>query len=69
MGLSPRRASLTKRKPDPHSTARRQRRSRLARLIGQSFVGSGQGAAGCLELLVQVDNLTNIRMPAHQHSV
>jgi hypothetical protein len=60
---------LTNRNPDPHRTARRQRRSRLARLIGQSFVGSGQGAAGCLELLVQVDNLSNIRMPAHQHSV
>jgi hypothetical protein len=41
----------------------------LARLIGQSFVGSGQGAPGCLELLVQIDNLSNIRMPAHQHSV
>ena len=60
---------MTNRNPDPHRTARRQRRSRLARLIGLSFVGSGQGAAGCLELLVQVDNLSNIRMPAHQHSV
>ena len=28
-------------------------------------VRSGQGAAGCLELFVQGDNLTNIRMPAH----
>ncbi len=60
---------MTNRNPDPHSTARRPRRSRLARLIGQSFVGSGQGAPGCLELLVQVDNLSNIRMLAHQHSV
>jgi hypothetical protein len=30
---------------------------------------SGQGLAGCLEVLVQVDNLTNLRMLAHQHSV
>jgi hypothetical protein len=30
---------------------------------------SDQGLAGCLELLVQIDNLTNLRMLAHQRSV
>jgi hypothetical protein len=30
---------------------------------------SDQGLAGRLELLMQVDNLTNLRMLAHQHSV